>query len=265
MTARLVEIGKAWHTRLRGFFDGPPAADAPPLELLHAVLAEIERKVQPLGRGRRVFPYGSVLVRLGPTAADRPSLQAAFDSLPAKVLERLTELDCTAPEPLEVRTVFLKKAPTDWGSGRLFALECRSAPEVAADPREEARIRTVAVAIEAGAATQAAYSFAQSVVSIGRTAEPTDAQGRVRRNDVVFLDAVDGITETVGRAHARLQFDPATRAYRLFNDSGSNPTIIVRDGRSVQVPAGDPRGVRMRSGDEVRLGRAVVRITLDGK
>jgi hypothetical protein len=33
----------------------------------------------------------------------------------------------------------------------------------------------------------------------------------------------------------------------------------------VQVPAGDPRGVRMRSGDEVRLGRAVVRITLDGQ
>lgn len=255
-------MGRVWHARLRGFFDAPLGADAAPLEVVQAVLDEIEGKVQPLGRGLRTFPYGAILVRVGPTAADRPSMQAAFDSLRAKVLERLAELNCAAPEALEVRAVFLKKAPVEWEPGRLFSFECRSGSDAPPDRRDAERIRSVDVSILAGAASQPTYTFSQSTVSIGRTAEPIDDHGRVRRNDVVFLDTVDGITETVGRAHARLQIDPAALECRLFNDSGSNPTMVVRDGRSVQVPARDPRGVRVHSGDEVRLGRAVLRLTL---
>ena len=64
-----------------------------------------------------------------------------------------------------------------------------------------------------------------------RTPEPSDAFGVVRRNHVAFLDVRDGTTETVGRAHARLQFDPASGHYLLFNEASSNPTSIVRAGK----------------------------------
>jgi hypothetical protein len=122
---------------------------------------------------------------------------------------------------------------------------------------------TLRVTIVKGQCGSAKYTIAEPVIPIGRTEEPVDAQGRIRRNRIAFLDARDGITETVGRAHARLQFDPETAAYHLFNEGSSNPTFVVRDGRSIPVPPRDPRGLRVQSGDEVQLGRAVIRLTID--
>jgi hypothetical protein len=79
---------------------------------------------------------------------------------------------------------------------------------------------------------------------------------------VAFLEVRDGVSETVARAHARLQFDPASRAYHLFNESGSNPTFVRRDGRSLRVAPRDPRGMRVQSGDELQLGRAVLKLAM---
>jgi hypothetical protein len=84
----------------------------------------------------------------------------------------------------------------------------------------------------------------------------------VRRNDVAFGDARDGVTETVARAHARVEFDPIVRGYVLFNESATNPTFVLRGGRSLQVTPRDRRGVRILSGDEVQLGRAIVEVDI---
>ncbi len=113
-----------------------------------------------------------------------------------------------------------------------------------------------------GATTANTYTFTDSTISIGRSTDPTDELGRVRRNRVAFLDTVDGVTETVGRAHARLRFDGPTEGYRLFDEGSSNGTSIIRAGTTIAVPPRDPRGVRVQSGDEVVIGRAVIRVTL---
>ena len=84
----------------------------------------------------------------------------------------------------------------------------------------------------------------------------------MRRNHVAFLDVQDGVTESVARAHARLEFDPASWSFHLFNESSSNPTFLLRGGRSMRVVPRDPRGVRVQTGDEVQLGRAVVRLAI---
>jgi hypothetical protein len=86
--------------------------------------------------------------------------------------------------------------------------------------------------------------------------------GRVRFNHVAFEDTRDGVTETVGRAHARLQLDRASGRYHLFNEGSSNPTSIIRGGRMIRVAPRDPRGVRVQSGDQLQLGRAVLRVTI---
>ena len=84
------------------------------------------------------------------------------------------------------------------------------------------------VAVLKGAATEGTYTFTEPVISIGRSEDPTDELGRVRRNRVAFLDTVDGVTETVGRAHARLRFDadvqgiPAVRRRQQQRD-GDHP------------------------------------------
>ena len=47
----------------------------------------LELKVQSAGRGRRLFPYNQVLVRIAPVEADRTALQAVFEGLPERVRE----------------------------------------------------------------------------------------------------------------------------------------------------------------------------------
>ncbi|HWK09880.1 MAG TPA: FHA domain-containing protein, partial [Vicinamibacterales bacterium] len=100
-------------------------------------------------------------------------------------------------------------------------------------------------------------------VSIGRGAEPADALGRVRGNDLAFSDARDGVSETVARAHARIEFEPSAGIYLLFNESSTNPTFLLRDGRSLRVAPRDRRGVRLTSGDALQLGRALVMVAID--
>ena len=71
------------------------------------------------------------------------------------------------------------------------------------------------------------------------------------------------INRTVSREHAHIAFHKKTSEYRLFNDRSSNNDgncglWIIRDGLSQEVHR-DARGVRLEPGDEIHLGRAVIR------
>jgi hypothetical protein len=258
MTRRLSYIGRDLQSRIKMFFDAPLDGDATPLEICQAALDDIERKLEPVGRGRRVFPYTRVLVRLRQPKAERAALDAAFAGFDSRLRERLAELRCEPARTLDVKVVVLKKPPAEWAPDQLFAIEYRT-PH---DAEEGSSAPPVHITIVKGAAARKVYSFTEPLISIGRTPDPTDVVGRVRRNRVVFLDTVDGVTETVGRAHAHLRFDAQAREYRLFDDGSSNGTSVVRDGAAIPVPPRDPRGVRVCSGDEAHVGRAVIRIVI---
>jgi len=264
------------HSRLKQFFDTPLDASATPLEIGLAVPDDGERGVEPLGRGRRAFPYTSVAIDILAPDADRARIEAGLQTLDQRIRERLAELRCEPPRTLAVEVAWLDEPPAGWNAGQIFAVRYAraagagvaapasgAAPPLAAaaEPGDGTR-PDVVVAVLRGAATDATYRFRESVISIGRSEDPTDALGRVRRNRVAFLDVVDGITETVGRAHARLRFDAESRDYRLFDDGSSNGTAIMRSGDTIAVPPRDPRGVRVQSGDEVLVGRAVIRIEI---
>jgi hypothetical protein len=258
VTARLKEISRDWQTRLKRFFEGPLEAGATPLEVCQAVLDEIESKVEPLGRGRRTFPYDRVVIRINrSTPADSARLPAAFAALPERVRERLKELQCT--DRLDVKVAMLKKAPADWVADQLFAVDYHSSVR---KPAVSTEVIPVQIVVLKGAATSKTYHFTEPVISIGRTTNPTDDRGHVRRNRVAFLDKVDGITETVGRAHARLRFDPKSGDYHVLDEGSSNGTAVLRGGSTIPVPPRDPRGVRVQSGDELQVGRAVVRVVV---
>jgi hypothetical protein len=265
VTPRLSNIGNELQSRLKRFFDNPLGPDATPLEIQQAVLDEIECKAQPVGRGRRVFPYNRILVRVAQAAANRLPVDAAFRELDAGVRERLEELQCGVPTGLAVNVALLKEAPAEWAQGQLFSIDYDNQAEIPPERHDVPRSVSLRVTVVKGAASQQVFTFTEPVISIGRTAEPTDEMGRVRRNDVVFLDTVDGATETVGRAHARLKLDTETGEYLLFDEGSSNGTSIIRRGTTIDVPAHDPRGVRVRSDDEIQLGRAVIRVSLDAE
>lgn len=258
-------LGRRFHSRIRTFFDTPPGADATPLELVQAVLDVLEQQVHPVGRGRRVFPFAAVTVRVLAPESAAAAIAAAFDDLALRTRERLAELRCDAPASLDVDVTCVHEAPPDWSPGQVFAIDY-VAPAASTPPRDPAvpsHARSVSITVLAGAAADGAHhTFTEATISIGRTADPTDEQGRLRRNRVAFLDIADGINETVGRAHARLRRDPVSADYRLFDEGSRNGTSILRDGEMIVVHRRDPRGVRVRSGDEIHVGRAVLRIEI---
>ena len=260
MTARLWDMGRELHARVKNFFDGPLDAAASPLELLQATLEALEQKVQPAGRGARVFPYNRIVVRIAQPSADRDAIIAVFAQLEERLRDRLRELRCEAPAAMRTDVTVTADA-----AEALLTVDCVRDEAVVPAPRAEAvgkQPSTVSIAVLKGVCEQAEYSFSEPTIAIGRTPDPVDALGNIRRNHVVFVETRDGISETVARAHARLQRDPETGDYHLFNEASSNPTVLLRGGRSIRVPPRDPRGLRVQSGDEVQLGRALIRLTI---
>jgi len=260
MSGRLLHIGRDLQSRLKGFFEVPLGPDATPLELLQAALDELERKVQPAGRGRRIFPYQRVIVRIAQRGADPVAVDAVFRDLERRLRERLRELKCETPEQIDASVAVVETSGDE--QKPLLKVECFSEPGAHADAAASTQYPSLRIAVVKGQCAESEYLFEEPLVAIGRTAEPTDAFGQIRCNHVAFLEVRDGVNETVGRAHARLQFDEASGHYQLFNEGSSNPTSILRGGRMIPVPPRDPRGVRVQSGDSVQVGRAVLRLTI---
>ena len=151
-------------------------------------------------------------------------------------------------------------SPECWMEAR----RCRSAefhvdfsrgavPEQA--PSEPAVIREITLTVINGSAEQPVYALTLERINIGRCTEVRDSRNRLlRTNHVAFSDGAGPINETVSRAHAHIDCDKIGE-YRLFDDRSAHGTSIVRNGKTIGVPAGS-RGVRLLSGDAVVLGEA---------
>lgn len=257
--ARAWAIGERLHAKVKRFFASPLGPDAQPLEIRDAILEDVEQQVTPVGGGRRVFPWQRVTCRVVAPEGTRGQCEAALADLAARVQTRLAEVRCEAPRGLDVRVTVLKRTPGDWETGRLFAIDYRPAPEAPPDGSPQAR-PSLRVTVLAGATAQPVSCVESPVVLVGRGGEPVDHTGRVRRNHIAFDDTDDEVARTVGRAHARLTWDASAGEYRVHDEGSSNGTRVVRDGVTIDVPPRDPRGVRVRFGDEIQFGKARVRI-----
>jgi hypothetical protein len=226
---------------------GPANSDE--LLLVHrAILEEIETKVQVVARGKRVFPYPRITVVLVSPDADRRALyQAAFaERLPKDIRMALVGAGCEIPRgwTVEVQTAETGARPFD----------ITYSTEKAAD-RASGSGRLVIVR---GNAQHGEYPLNKPRVNIGRLAELTDAEQRVvRRNDVVFEEGADEANATVSRKHAHIKQD--AKDYRICDDGSEYGTRLFREGRSIDVPAGNRKGEKLRPGDEIYLGRACLR------
>jgi hypothetical protein len=243
-------IERGFHRFTERMF-GP--ADSNELLLLHrAILAEVESKVQIVARGRRVFPFARILVTLVSADAERRTiLQAAFgERLNSDIRETLEGSECELPRgfSVEVRTAE--------AGLHTFDIEYSVQPPSIETPARAAV--TGRVIVVKGKTGSTEYALERPRTNIGRLPELTDADHRVvRRNDVVFEEGADEANATVSRKHAHIRLDSGD--YRLCDDGSEFGTRIFRDGRSIEVPAGDRRGEKLRPGDEIYLGRACLR------
>ncbi len=126
--------------------------------------------------------------------------------------------------------------------------------------------RTARLTVVSGTANPQALSITKTRINIGRTAETYRGAGPSRQNDLAFIAEGD-INCSVSREHAHILFSKKPGEYRLFNDrtykGEANCALwILRDGLSQPVHRGT-RGTVLLSGDEVHLGRAILRFELD--
>jgi hypothetical protein len=244
-------IERGFHRFAERMF-GP--ADSNELLLLHrAILTEVEGKVQVVARGRRVFPFAHVVVTLVAAEAERRTiLQAAFgERLGTDIRETMDGSECELPRgfSVEVRTAEAGLRAFDIA----YSVEPVKVQAAASAPIAAGRVIVVK-----GKTASSEYPLERARTNIGRLPELTDADHRVvRRNDVVFEEGADEANATVSRKHAHIRMDAGD--YRLCDDGSEFGTRVFRDGRSIEVPAGDRRGEKLRPGDEIYLGRACLR------
>ena len=236
-----------------------------PLEIRREILDQVENSIVRDGRGKH-FPFSRITVRFQPEGDDqRAILCAAFlegKSLEQDIRDLLHHSGCQLHDSLDIALDF--GDPPCAGSAvnpeERFHLEFTRPAEQKSRSRKRHRLPEVEFEVLKGTAEQAVFRIAKTRIHLGRLKEVVDREGQtVRRNDVVFLDSGDEVNSTVGRAHAMVYFDEARNEFRIVDEVSKYGTRIFRESRSIEVPPGKPRGIGLRPGDEIYLGRACLR------
>ncbi len=233
-------------------------------EIRIAVLDEVKKKIQRAG-GHALFPYNVVRIVVrapGEEAAvfEREFFRRFFDE---EVRKGLSKEACRFSEDLrvEIRTVAGVTGDEDWLRVETVAEDVAPMPEEGPRARRAARL-----VVAAGTANKTEIPLQKARINIGRPVDVYKAEGLSRRNDLAFA-ADNPINRTVSREHAHIVHDKKTGEYRLFNDrwyqrgnkAENNCGLwIVRDGMGQEVHR-DTRGTRLEPGDEIHLGKAVLK------
>lgn len=240
------------------------AKDAPELsEIRLAVLDEVKARSHRVG-GREVFPYNVVRIRLRGVPPEQAKVFTGkfFSQFCQEELRGgLAKANYRFPSDLEVEVETTPELPGPKEHWLTVDTETRAEPAAAPQTRRAARI-----AVVKGSANVGELALSKLRTNIGRTVDVYRADGPSRRNDLAFDESND-ISRTVSREHAHISFSKKTGEYRLFNDRSYTPDPkggancglwIIRDGLSHEVHRG-ARGVKLESGDEIHLGRAVLK------
>jgi hypothetical protein len=245
------------------------ARDAPELaEIRLAVLDEVKARSHRVG-DRDVFPYNAVRIRLNGVPDEQAKVFTGkfFAQFCEQELRSgLAKSNYRFPEDLEVEVETSSALPGPKDRWLVVESESRPRPQAEAHPPAAARL-----AVVRGLANHTDLPLEKARTNLGRTMDVYRKAGPSRRNDLAF-DESDEISRTVSREHAHIIFDRKTGECRLFNDRSYKPETdkptgncglwIIRDGLSHEVHRGE-RGVRLEPGDEIHLGRAVVRFATE--
>ncbi len=248
------------------FGGGRISKDAPELaEIRLAVLDAVKAKSHRAG-GRSVFAYNLVRINLrGVPEEQAVVFQGEFLAryFTDELKGGLARAGFRFPDDLivEIRTTPKLPDPGEEWMWIEMTAQPAAAPADAGAARKPARL-----VVLQGTASQSEIGVTKARTNIGRTVDVYKTDGPSRRNDLAFSEDNE-INRTVSREHAHILFSKKTGEYRLFNDRWRKPgnksdtgcgVWIIRDGIS-QAVHHNTRGTAIKSGDEIHLGRAVIR------
>jgi hypothetical protein len=222
-----------------------------PIEIRREVLREIADQVHPAGGGEYLFPFTGIKVELfAPDVTTQGPLEAIF-SLPGfadDVKAAIADRGC----PVRALDVQVEATLADAPPAPYRITYQRSAAPGPKTPTPRPRARLVVLE---GRAEVAEMSIERDLMYIGRLKEVINSKTGLERQNQLAFDASES---TVSRKHARLEYEADTGKFRLFNDPET--TSVSRDGRG--IPCDATRGLQLRSGDEIIVGKARVRFEI---
>lgn len=243
-----------------------PAGPREPLEILHAIVEAVEKRIEPAGRGKYVFPFNQIRIYIvAPSPETRARFEAVLGSAPPlhdRIVKTLEAAGCELTG-LSVDTTYVDNAAEEWTTSD-FNLQFDRIPIVTEPrPKEETAHHSLRLTIVHGAAEQPAYVFTASRINLGRCSEVRDHRNRlIRTNQVVFAETAGEPNVSVSRHHAHIDCSAHHGEYRLCDDRSAHGTSVLRNGETITVPPG-PRGVRLQSGDAITLGEARLLVEID--
>jgi len=234
-----------------------------PLEIVLAILDAVEQRIEPTGRGTRVFPFNRIELSVAaPSREARGRLEAVFTGdtpLQTRILERLRSARCS-PADVVVEFRFVDSAEPNWSAPEFDLQFARDAALQINGQELEPQPPQIEIRVLLGVMERWAYSLALPRIDIGRGSEVRDHRNRlIRTNHVVFTEGAGGVNETVSRTHAHIAHEPLTGRFRLHDEGSEHGTGVVRGGKTISVLRGT-RGVRLQPDDEIVLGEARVRV-----
>ena len=234
-----------------------------PLEVVDLVCDDIARHVQPAGRGRYAFPFNKVTVTFAAPVVEKQAhfegLCAGPPSLQERMLARLSSAGCDRLD-LDVDIAFTDVPESTWARPHFHIALARVSPHSRA-PRVPAL--TAAISVTHGEADTGTGTFTAFPVNLGRGTEVRDSRHQLLRlNHVAFLENGDAVNQSVSRRHAHIELDTRTARPRVVDDNSVHGTSVIRGGRGIAVPRGS-RGLALRSGDELVLGEARIKVEFE--
>ncbi|HEV8130908.1 MAG TPA: FHA domain-containing protein [Acidobacteriota bacterium] len=239
-------------------------ASREPLEVRREILEEVEDKIRTTG-GKRAFPFNAIVVSLfGADPESRAVLQAAFIDTGqiASDIHQLLE-GCEIPGELQIHVRIVGESKPELGQIDTAGFHIHYSRRVQKEKKKLAQVPSAFLTVLRGKAKRKNCKVNTPQTNIGRLREILDLSGRVvRRNDLAFLDLDDAVNSTVSRAHAHIYYESDTGGFRVSDDGSVYGTQLVRDGRTIEVPPGAHRGVKLRSGDKIHLGKVIVQFEI---
>jgi hypothetical protein len=235
-----------------------------PLEIVHAIVEAVDRRIEPAGRGKYVFPFNCLTISIAaPSPETRARFEAVFTAEPSldeRIVQTLEAAGCKR-SALSIETTYVDEPEGDWTGSDFNIKFDRVAPASPGSRRDS--YHNLKLTILEGAAEKTSYVFTEARINLGRCPEVRDHRNRlIRRNHVAFAECAEEPNLSVSRQHAHIDFAPGAGEYRLCDDRSAHGTSVLRNGETVTVPSG-PRGIRLQSGDEITLGEARLGVEIE--
>ncbi len=235
--------------------------DAPEMAEIRLAVLEAVKAKSHRASGKNVFPFNLIRVELRGVPENQVSVfEGDFLSsyFAQEIKTSLSRSNYRFPADLQVNVAATSVLPLErepW----IVVETMQRKPDTPGTTPSGSAARLVVIA---GSANVQQIAIEKARVNIGRTAEVFRAGGPSRRNDLAFTEENER-NGTVSREHAHLTRSSKTGECRIFNDRNykgeANCGIwIVRDGLSQPVHR-STRGTLLQSGDEIHLGRTVLR------